>query len=252
MTRPDGQDVTYDPGLLAAGAAKWARSAALRAVYGDIFCDVAARLRPGRSLEVGSGIGVMKQTIPGLVTSDVVPTSYADRVVSAYALEQGGEPWANIIAMDVLHHLRRPLVFFASAAAALEPGGRLLLVEPAATAWGRRFYRCFHHEPCQPEEVVPPFEFAPGEDEFANMGMGWSLFETNRDFTTARLEILGLELTEVAYRDVLAYPATGGFSRPAVLPAGLLRTILAAERRLPARWRRLVGLRMVVVMSRRP
>lgn len=252
MKPPSDDEVTYDLGLLERSAAKWEKSTALRAVYADIFRDVAVRLRPGRSLEVGAGIGIAKAYLPDLVTSDLVATAYVDRAASAYALGETGERWANVIAMDVLHHLRRPLRFFASAAEALEPGGRLILVEPAATPGGRCFYQLAHHEPCRPAEIGPPFEFVDDDGEFANMGMGWGLFERHRAELARSLTALGLALSEVHYRDGLAYPATGGFSRPALLPAGVLRALLAGERRLPAWLRRLIALRMLVVITRLP
>ena len=52
------------------------------------------------------------------------------------------------------------------------------------------------------------------------------------------------------YRDVLAYPATGGFSRRSLLPAGLVRALLAAEGALPQPVLRRLGLRMLVVIEK--
>lgn len=250
MSSSAAREATYDLGLLEQSAAKWRRSPALRLVYGDIYRAVATRLAPGRSLEVGAGIGVAKEFLPDLVTSDIVKTPYVDRAVSAYDLPATGERWGNIIAFDVLHHLRRPGDFLAGAAQVLEPEGRVILVEPAATAWGRCFYRLAHHEPCRPGAIAPPFVVEAGEGEFANMGMGWAMFERHRAATKAMLAGRGLALREVLYRDVWAYPSTGGFSRPALLPPAVLRVLLRGEARLPGWLRRKIGLRMVVVLSR--
>jgi len=250
MSTAKSGEVTYDLALLEKSAAKWRRSPGLRAVYGDILNEVAKALRPGRTLELGSGIGLAREFIPELTTSDIVKTPYVDRAVSAYALEEAGERWANIIAFDVLHHLRTPLRFLASASRALEPGGRVLLVEPAATFGGRLFYRLAHHEPCRPAEITAPFEAPDERGEFANMGTGWALFQTHRVEVEARLGRMGLRLDGVHYRDLLAYPATGGFSRPALLPVGVLHGLLRCERVMPQWLARRIGLRMVVGMTR--
>ncbi|MDB4384940.1 class I SAM-dependent methyltransferase [Opitutaceae bacterium] len=242
-------EITYDLNLLRQSRGKWHGSPALRAVYENIFRDMAARRIDGPSLELGSGIGVAAETIPELVTSDVVKTEYVERAVSAYEIPP--ENWANLMAMDTLHHLQRPMEFFASAAAALRPGGRIILMEPAGTWWGRIFYRWFHHEPCIPVEIIPPFEF-PADDngEFANMGMGEGLLTRERREFEARLAPLGLKVVAVDYRDFLAYPATGGFSNRAILPAGCLKVLMAMEQIVPQFLIRFFALRMVIVVER--
>lgn len=242
-------EITYDLGLLEQSRDKWRASPALRTVYCDIFKAMARQCIAGPSLEVGSGIGVAKEAIPDLTTSDLIKTDFVDRAVSAYEIP--AENWANILAMDTLHHLQRPIEFFASAAEALGPGGRIVLMEPAGTWWGSKFYRWFHHEPCVPTEVVPPFEFAAqANGEFANMGMGVGLTCDCRAETDRRLKELGLRIADVNYRDFLAYPATGGFSQRAVLPRFVLRGLLALEQTLPqALWRH-VGLRMIIVIEK--
>jgi hypothetical protein len=49
----------------------------------------------------------------------------------------------------------------------------------------------------------------------------------------------------------LSYPATGGFSRPPLLPVGLWRVLLALEDRLPVAVYRLIGFRLLAVIERR-
>jgi len=243
--------LTYDLALLDQSLAKWRSSPALRAVYGDIYQEMGRALAPGRILEIGSGIGVARDYFPGLVTSDVVATPFVDRAVSAYEIPDEG--WGNIIAMDVLHHLPEPMRFFASAARALGPGGRIVLAEPAGTAWGCNFYRWFHHEPCLPHEVKPPFQFTPAAGgEFANMGMAQALFSRGApSLVAAELAKSGLSVVRVRYRDLFAYPATGGFSHSSLLPAGGLRALLAVERPLPQALLRFLALRMIVVIEKK-
>jgi hypothetical protein len=240
---------TYDLSQLEQSIAKWRGSAALRTVYSDIYGAMRANLVPGRTLEIGAGIGVARDFFEPLVTSDVRRTAYVDRQVSAYDIPPEG--WSNLIAMDVLHHLQEPLRFFESASAALVDGGRIILAEPAGTAGGRCFYRAFHHEPCRPAEIAPPFCF-PADDagEFANMGMAHALFGRRNPSFEERFQVTRLKVVSVRYRDLLAYPATGGFSRPALLPASALRVLLALERCVPQALMRVLALRMIVTLEK--
>lgn len=240
---------TYDLSLLDRSHAKWRSSPALRTVYADIFAEMRGHLIPGRVLEIGSGIGMARDCFPDLVTSDVVATRYVDRAVSAYAIPC--ENWGNIVAFDMLHHLQEPLRFLESAAAALAPGGRIILAEPAGTRWGRLFYGWFHHEPCDPDGVRPPYRFpAAADGTFANMGIAHAMFGRERADILAALQVHRLGVASVRYRDFLAYPATGGFSRSALLPAVLLRGLLAVERLMPQATLRLLALRMIIVLEK--
>lgn len=63
---------------------------------------------------------------------------------------------------------------------------------------------------------------------------------------------MGLKVVAVDYRDFLAYPATGGFSNRAILPASCLNVIMAIERLVPQFLMRIFGLRMVIVVERDP
>jgi SAM-dependent methyltransferase len=242
-------DETYDLSQLQRSESKWRNSPALRAVYGEIFAAIHSACVAGPTLEIGSGIGVAREFFPDWVTSDIVITPYVERAVSAYEIP--AEAWANIVAFDVLHHLREPLRFFASAAAALRPGGRLVLAEPAGTAGGRLFYRLVHPEPCRPGEIRAPFVFpAEADGLFANMGMAHALFGRLRPEFETILHGIGLRIIAVNYRDILAYPATGGFSKPALFPAPVLRVLLNLETILPQALLRLIALRMIVVLQK--
>lgn len=250
----NSSEITYDLSLLEKSRQRWESSPALRAVYADFFASIIGQAIPGDILDIGSGIGTIKTFSPRVTTSDVAPTPYADLTLSAYELAACGRSWPNICALDVLHHLREPLRFFASAAEVLQPHGRLILLEPAATLWGRLFYTLCHHEPIAPARIRPPFNFEPDspDGDFANMGMAVALFRRHRADTARHLRQLGLRLLLLRYRDLLAYPATGGFSGPRILPAGLARRWVKAERALPQTLLRHLGLRVLVVIERLP
>ncbi len=242
------KEATYQLSLLQGSLAKWQQSPGLRAVYAAIYERMRQHATGRQWLEIGSGIGVAHEFLPGVVTSDVTDTGHVDRVVDAYAIPSEG--WDTIFALDVFHHLRLPQRFLASAAAALEPGGRLILAEPAATAFGRLFYGMFHHEPMRKACIQPPYEFPLEADgSFANMAMASVLLAPEEGPVEA---ICGSawRRTACVYSDLIAYPFTGGFSRPQLLPTSCIRGMLAGEQRLPQAWMKRLGLRVTIVLER--
>src|SRR5207249_27989 len=63
---------------------------------------------PGPSIELGTGIGKFKEMFPHVVATDVEKTPWAEAVVDAEALPFDNGELANIILVDVFHHLPRP------------------------------------------------------------------------------------------------------------------------------------------------
>lgn len=206
---------------------------------------------PGPKLEIGSGIGVAQDFISDLTTSDIVHTRFVDRAENAYAMSAIEGGWSGILAIDVLHHLRDPMRFLVCSAEVLRSGGRLVLVEPAATPYSLWLYRSFHSEPIDPSVLQPPFVIPKSEeDEFANMGMASALFEDHADWTKSRLAEWGMVVRLHRYRDVFAYPLTGGFSGRQWAPFWAIKMIRRIEHFLPQWFLQTVGLRTVVVLEK--
>src|SRR5215510_7314623 len=125
----------------------WQHKPVLQLVYDDFSDRIAAACAPGLTIEIGGGIGNLKQRLTDVVATDVQFAPWLDCVADAQRLPFADACAANIVMVDVLHHLEFPLVFFREAARVLRPGGRVLMVEPAITWGSALFYRLFHHEP---------------------------------------------------------------------------------------------------------
>jgi SAM-dependent methyltransferase len=159
----------------------------------------------------------------------------------------------NILASDTIHHLRRPLEFLRRAVAALKPGGRLVICEPAISLWSRLVYGSFHHEPLDLNcDVFALDSFPPVDDPghtFANMAIPELLFFSGRQRTLGLLP--SAQMIVARKLAFLLYPLSGGFSYRCVIPLKglpILRKIEdIATKVLPES---LIGMRMLVVLEK--
>ena len=174
---------------MAENAVHWQRKPALRRAYGAMYRAIAARLRQlpvGLLVECGSGIGNLKQAIPGCLTTDLFPNPWLDRTEDVYALSFPDRSVAGLVLFDVLHHLEYPGAALHEIARVLVAGGRLVVVEPAMGLLGRVALGLFHHEPlCLRDEIrwEAPAGWSPSQATYyAAQGNAWRIF---RDPTVA-------------------------------------------------------------------
>lgn len=225
----------------------WDAKAGLRFYYRrEIFDRIVAAMAPGPSLELGAGPGFFAEHWPGAVMLDIVPGLPGSLCADAHRLPFRGGAFANVVGVDVVHHLARPGEALREIARVLAPTGRLVLVEPWAGPLGRLFYRYLHHEGCQ--HVADPWRaaFAPGKDPMEGNAMIPRLLFAAAD---SRLAQVGLMLRRAEFFGIAAYAATGGF-QPFGLPRRAIAALCRMEAPLPAALRRFAGLRVLFVLER--
>ena len=230
----------------------WQRKAQLREVYRGFHGLIASRLDrgvPGQIVELGSGMGSIKEVIPDCVTTDLFPNPWLDRQENAYCLSFGDGSISNLILFDVWHHLRYPATALAEFRRVLAPGGRLIVFDPAASWTGRFIYGLFHHEPIglgKPVTWDAPPGFKPADaDYFAAQGAATRIFWRRQD--PARRS--GWDVCEVTPLSSFEYFATGGFSRLQIGGPGAFRLWRRLDRVL-SRWPNLFAARLLVVLKR--
>jgi SAM-dependent methyltransferase len=215
-------------GVLEERKAVWASKEILRRLYRRWYDRIARWLLPGRILELGGGSGHLKQSFPEALSTDVVYEPWLDAVLDAHRLPFRAGSFSNVVLFDVLHHLSDMGLFFEEAQRVLQPGGRILLMEPCVSALSYPVYRFLHHEGLSMEADPLAARDASGKDPFeGNQALPGLLFDRHRsDFSRRfpRLRILCEEKT-----DFFVYPLSGGFHNPSLCPLFLYPFLRALE-----------------------
>lgn len=229
----------------------WKQKAVLRTVYDDLFGRIANCCVPGRTLEIGGGIGNLSAKIDGMISSDIQFAPWLDLVADAQKLPFSDGAISNIVMLDVLHHLEYPALLFREASRVLRPSGRLIMVEPAITAGSTLFYRILHQEPVR-MKVDPLLEGAPDE--------GRDPYDSNQAIPTLiatryreefHQKFPALTISEVKWFSFLAYPCSGGFKSWSLMSEPVARVFLWLERRVERAIGRLFGFRLLLVVEKK-
>ena len=167
----------------------------------------------GKMLEIGSGGGFLKDIYPKVITSDILPLG-CDMTFSAEQIPLKDAELSAIVMLNVLHHIPHPAIFLSEAQRTLRTAGKVIMIEPANSFFGRFIYRNFHHEPFEPKggwEID-----SSGPLSGANGALPWIIFE--RDIAKFEKDFPKLKVNKIKYHSPLLYLLSGGVSRKAFVP----------------------------------
>jgi SAM-dependent methyltransferase len=230
--------------LLAAYERVWNRKVIIRQLYETWYEAIAAEMQPGSIIEVGAGTGNLKRWLKArgreCWTLDILPGKYVDMQADALQMPLAAGSVDNIVMVDALHHFARPLAFLKHATEVLRPGGRILLIEPFVSMWGRFVYRYLHHE-----RVDFDFEESTASKE------AWDGNAAIPALTLARVEqeVGNLQIRRISYCEFLSYPLSGGFSYRSLLPGPVLLALHRFEQSRVFQ-NRTLALRVIAVLEK--
>lgn len=207
----------------------WNKKKILRSVYTEWYKQIQNDLKPGKTVEIGSGTGNFKQFLPGIISSDVTPCSWLDMCFNAEHMPFKGKSISNIVMIDVLHHLGNPLLFLKEAGRVLEKGGRIIMVEPYPSAFSLVIYRKFHPEPFKmntnPFTRIRHLQKNPWQ---ANQALPYLLFFK---YKKKLMQIIGKDFKVIKSQknNCLIYPLSGGFENKSLVPDLLIPLLKILE-----------------------
>jgi len=232
-------------------ASVWDRKPVLRAVYNDFYDRIVNACTDGLTVEIGGGIGNLKQRLPNVVTTDIQSAPWLDCVADAQCLPFGVGAVGNIVMVDVLHHVEHPGGFFRDATRTLRPGGRIIMVEPAITWGSTLFYRLLHQEPVvMRSDPLTEGARDPNRDPYDSNQAIPTLIATRERERFHRM-FPELRVNRVDWFSFASYPLSGGFKSWSLLTTSMARHLMAAERAVECVFGSLAAFRMMMVVEKR-
>lgn len=233
----------------------WERKPVLQRVYRAFYQEIARWALPGKkaaTLELGSGMGNIKEVLPDCLTSDLFPNPWLDRVENVYALNWPDAAVQNLILFDVFHHLQHPGRALKEMARVVQPAGRVIVFEPGMGWFPRLIMRFFHHEPLgfgQPIEWNAPQGFDPANHPYyAAQGNSWRIFVQQEGLADHILR--DWNVVHVGREPGWAWLLCGGLRGPQLYPDKLLPLVRLMERGLRLLPTLFAG-RLLVVLERK-
>jgi hypothetical protein len=105
-------------------------------------------------------------------------------------------------------------------------GGKILMVEPANSLWGRFIYTNFHHEPFNPKGGWTFPSSGPLSD--ANGALPWIILKRDRELFEEKFPML--HISKMKNHTPLRYLLSGGFTLKQLMPDFMYRPIKAFEK----------------------
>lgn len=202
-------------------------------------------------MELGSGIGNIREVIPQAARTDLFPNPWIDRTEDIYQLSMASGTCANLILFDVFHHLEYPMDALDACRRVLRPGGRVLVFDHAMSLAGFLFSKFVHHEKAG---FNRPFRLRESETK-GSEPPNYYADHANADRILCRgfRELLAKDwrMVETIKMPALAWLASGGYRGPCWIqnPEGYgWRLGEALLSQMPA----IFALRLLVVLEKNP
>ncbi|OGQ96080.1 MAG: methyltransferase type 11 [Deltaproteobacteria bacterium RIFOXYD12_FULL_57_12] len=212
----------------------WGNKPVLREIYRSFHRLISEQLVHGpdsRTVELGSGIGNIKEVIPNCIRTDLFPNPWIDRVENAYNLSFQDDTVANVILFDMFHHLRYPGTALREVCRVLIPGGRLIVFDPCMSLLGWIIYGLFHHESLglltDIRMFAPPRWSHQDDIYYAAQGNASRIFRDKSQLSFCLPDMLLIRKQRIS---AISYVASGGYSKPQLYPDALYPAMQLVDR----------------------
>ncbi|HEX3798251.1 MAG TPA: class I SAM-dependent methyltransferase [Verrucomicrobiae bacterium] len=228
----------------------WHAKPLLQNIYAGFYRQILPLIDqniPGQIVEIGSGIGNLKEHLPQAIATDLFPNPWLDLACDGYDLPFASGTLSHLVLFDVFHHLRAPNAFLREARRVLTSRGRVILFEPYISLSSFPVYGLLHHEPVAWKQSIDlTSELPRPRDYYAAQGNATRLFF--REEFPGWFD--GWNLLQARALSSFSYLLSGGYSKPALYPASGLELFQQLDEFL-SQWPRLFGARCLISLERK-
>ena len=209
----------------------WKKKKILRVIYEEWYKKIIDNLSPveGKTIELGAGSGNFKEYMPGVISADIDDCDWLDMCFDAHEMPFENESLANIVMIDVLHHLYNPVRFLREAERVLMKKGRIVMLEPFPSPFSLMIYKKYHPEPFIFDiDYFSKTDIQEKDPWDSNQAIPYLIFYKNkRKFLQMFDDKLNIITREKL--SFILYPASGGFENKAMIPDSMIPVFQTIE-----------------------
>jgi SAM-dependent methyltransferase len=177
-------------------------------------------------VELGAGPSFLKDYIPHVQYTDLIPYSGLDLELNALAMPFEDNTIDGFFLLNVIHHIPDGEQLFAEITRTLKPGGFVSMVDQNVNWFSKVILQYLHSEPF---DDAKDWRFdSEGPLSSANGALAWILFK--RDWSRFQEKFPGLQLVDRETAMPFQYWLSGGLRFPQLLPSRSLKLVKTLDR----------------------
>ena len=184
---------------------------------------------PGLRIELGSGSSLFKEYYPDVVTSDIAPNRFTDRVLDAMKLDLPDQSVRVLYGINCFHHFPDPDRFFHELRRVVRPGGGAILVDPYYGPVASFIFSALFREETFDKQAPGWRDIDQRQKDLANQALSYVVFFRDRQRFVSEYPDLEIVTTEVA-PNFLRYVFSGGINFRQLVPTPLTGLLRGFER----------------------
>lgn len=189
----------------------------LREIYKQWYEEIGIYLKPGKTLEIGSDMCLVKKYLPEVITSDIKEHGLSDIMQDACNLTLPTDSLDNIIGIDILHHLIDYKNFFSGSLKVLNSGGRIIFIEPHVSIFSYLVRKLFHREKIS-FKYLNKSHSHPDE---ANTALPTMLFKDQENYFFDKK----FKIVLIKKMDIVTYLLSGGYNKINLVPKFMIKPV---------------------------